>query len=134
MKKNYFINMVKATATGSYCKRLQVGAVIVNPKDKRIISTGYNGQPAGACNDCEKDGVTMNTVIHAELNAILYAKMDLTGFDIYITHSPCEHCAACIMNSGIRRVIYIDDYRSSDGVDFLKAHGIDVIKYNDNEN
>lgn len=131
MKKDYFINMVRATAMGSYCKRLQVGAVIVNPKDKRIISSGYNGQPAGVCNECENDGVTKQTVIHAELNAILYAKMDLTGCHIYITHSPCEHCAACIMNVGIKKVIYIEDYRSSAGVDFLRANNIEVIKYDE---
>ena len=128
MKPDYFINMVQTVASGSHCNRLKVGAVIVD-KDKRIVSTGYNGQPRGVCNECEKNDKTLDTVIHAELNAILYAKRDLSDCILYVTHSPCAHCAACIIQSGIKKVVYIHDYRNSEGSTFLKNHGVEVIKH-----
>lgn len=116
-KANYFLNIAEAVSLGSKCNRLKVGAVIVNPQN-RIVSTGYNGTPMGTTNDCE-DSSTYPYVLHAELNAILFAKQDLVGCTLYCTHSCCLHCAACIVQSGITTVVFKHYYKSKDGLEFL---------------
>jgi len=123
----------------SYAVRLQVGAVIV--KDDRIIAYGYNGTPSGWDNTCEDliriDDVgspvlkTKPGVLHAESNAI--AKLAKSpesgdGATIFITHSPCIECSKLIYQSGIKRVYFGEQYRNTDGIDFLKASKIDVVK------
>ena len=116
----------------SYGKRLQVGAVIV--KDDTVISYGYNGMPAGWDNNCEEtkaDGtlVTRTEVLHAESNAISkLAKSSNSGLgaDLFVTHSPCIHCAKLILQSGIRHVYYGLQYRDDHGVRFLKQSGVEV--------
>jgi len=123
----------------SYAVRLQVGAVIV--KDDRIIAYGYNGTPSGWDNACEDliriDDVgspvlkTKPEVLHAESNAI--AKLAKSpesgdGATIFITHSPCIECSKLIYQSGIKRVYFGEQYRNTDGIDFLKASKIDVVK------
>ena len=130
------MDWAERTAQLSHAKRLQVGAVIV--KDDTVISYGYNGMPAGWDNNCEEqflgedDTVYLKTkpeVLHAESNAIAkLAKGHNSGLgaDIFVTHSPCIECAKLIYQSGIRRVYYGAQYRSNDGVNFLKASGIDV--------
>lgn len=118
----------------SSARRLKVGAIIV--KDNRIISIGYNGMPEGWDNTCEfhqEDGSlkTRPEVLHAEMNALgKLAKSTESGEDatMFITHSPCTECAKLIHVSGIRKVFYSEDYRSSDGINFLKQCGIDVTK------
>lgn len=116
-----FVNIAKEVASLSHCNRFKVGALLV--KDGNIISFGYNGTPAGAENDCEKDGVTIPQVIHGEVNAILKAAKKGTPVDgstLYLTLSPCLDCSKLILQSGIKRVVYLTKYRNLEGVDFLK--------------
>lgn len=116
-----FMNITKEVATLSHCVRFKVGAVLV--KDGNIISMGYNGTPAGMDNCCEKDNVTMPHVIHGEVNAILKAAKtgtSVNGGTLYLTLSPCLDCSKLILQSGIKRVVYLTAYRNLEGVDFLK--------------
>lgn len=141
--KHKFINAYMATAKVfaelSHARRLHVGAIVV--KDDRIISIGYNGMPAGWDNNCEFDFthpqtkltelVTRKEVLHAEANAITkLAKSNDSGLgaDIFITHAPCMECSKLILQSGIRRVYYGDQYRDDSGIQFLKQSGIEVTK------
>ncbi len=120
--------MASVWAKNSYCKRRQVGALIV--KDKMIISDGYNGTPSGFENVCEdENGVTKPYVLHAEANAITKVAQSGNssfGATLYITDSPCLECAKLIIQSGIKRVVYRDKYRITDGIDLLKRAGVDV--------
>ena len=107
----------------SYCKRRQVGALIV--KDKMIISDGYNGTPSGFENICEDDeGYTKWYVLHAEANAITKCTCSCKDATLYITMSPCKECTKLIIQSGISRVIYDETYKDSSGIQFLKQYGI----------
>jgi len=113
----------------SSATRLQVGAIVV--KDDRIISIGYNGMPSGWDNCCEHEGKTKPEVLHAESNAI--AKLARSpesgeGASIFITHSPCIDCAKLIYQSGIATVYYKNDYRSTQGIEFLTRSDIEVVK------
>lgn len=124
-----FMNITKEVATLSHCVRFKVGAVLV--KDGNIISMGYNGTPAGMDNCCEKDNVTVPHVIHGEVNAILKAAKtgtSVNGGTLYLTLSPCLDCSKLILQSGIKRVVYLTAYRNLEGVDFLKQF-ISVEKY-----
>lgn len=121
-KTNYYLNLADAVATGSKCDRLKVGCVIVNPQH-RIVSTGYNGTPIGTDNICEDDA-TYPYVLHAELNAILFAKQDLTGCTLYCTHSCCVHCAACVIQSGISTVVFREYYKYVTGIKFLIKNNV----------
>ena len=122
--------MAAVWAKNSYCKRRQVGALLV--KDRMIISDGYNGTPSGFENICEdENGVTKPYVLHAEANAITkVAKSgnNSKGATLYVTASPCLECAKLIIQSGISRVVYRDEYRLTDGVDLLRKAGIEVAK------
>ena len=112
----------------SYCKRRQVGAIIV--RDKMIISDGYNGTPSGFENCCEDDeGLTQWFVLHAEANAILkVARSTQTceGATLYITLSPCKECSKLIHQSGIKRVVFQTGYKDTSGIDFLVKAGVIV--------
>ena len=123
-----YLRMAMIWAENSYCTRLKVGALIV--KDKMIISDGYNGTPSGFENVCEtEEGVTKSYVLHAEANAITkIAKSgnNSDGATLYVTASPCIECAKLIIQSGIRRVVYGQMYRTTDGIDLLKRAGIEV--------
>ncbi|MBR5905567.1 MAG: dCMP deaminase family protein [Bacteroidales bacterium] len=124
-----YIEMAEIWAKNSYCKRRQVGALLV--KDNMIISDGYNGTPSGFENVCEENGVTKPYVLHAEANAISkVAKSGNSsqGATLYVTASPCIECAKLIIQSGIKRVVYKDEYRLTDGVDLLVRAGIEVQK------
>lgn len=125
-----YIEMASVWAKNSYCKRRQVGALIV--KDKMIISDGYNGTPAGFENICEDENdVTKPYVLHAEANAITkVAQSGNSSKDatLYVTASPCMECSKLIIQSGITRVVYRDEYRLTDGIDLLKRAGISVEK------
>ncbi len=116
-----YLRMASVWAENSYCKRRQVGALIV--KDKMIISDGYNGTPTGFENICEdEDGRTKTYVLHAEANAITkVAKTNQSsdGATLYITASPCIECAKLIVQAGIQRVVYSDKYRSQEGIELL---------------
>ena len=112
----------------SYCKRRQVGSLIV--KDKMIISDGYNGTPSGFENFCEdEDGYTKWYVLHAEANAIAKVSgstQSTKGATLYITLSPCKECSKLIFQSGISRVVYSKKYKDQSGIDFLVKSGINV--------
>ena len=122
--------MAQVWAENSYCNRRKVGALIV--KDKMIISDGYNGTPSGFENVCEdEDGHTKPYVLHAEANAITkVAKSNNSsnGATLYVTAAPCMECAKLIIQSGIRRVVYLESYRLSDGIELLERAGIEVIQ------
>ena len=123
-----YLRMAAVWAQNSYCKRRQVGALLV--KDRMIISDGYNGTPSGFENVCEdENGVTKPYVLHAEANAITkVAKSgnNSKGATLYVTASPCVECAKLIIQAGITRVVYRDEYRLTDGVDLLRKAGIEV--------
>lgn len=125
-----YIEMASVWAKNSYCRRRQVGALIV--KDRMIISDGYNGTPSGFENVCEDEsGVTKPYVLHAEANAITkVAKSGNSseGATLYVTASPCVECSKLIIQAGIKRVVYRDEYRLTDGVDLLRRAGILVEK------
>ena len=123
-----YLRIAKEWSLLSYCKRKQVGAIIV--RDKMIISDGYNGTPSGFENCCEDEqGVTNWYVLHAEANAILkVAKSTQTceGATLYITLSPCKECSKLIHQSGIKRVVYQTGYKDTTGIDFLIKAGVIV--------
>jgi dCMP deaminase len=124
-----YMKVAETFANLSTAKRLQVGAIVV--KDDRIISIGYNGMPSGWDNVCEHEGKTKPEVLHAESNAI--AKLAKSpesgeGASIFITHSPCIDCAKLIYQSGIATVYYKNDYRSTQGIEFLNKSNIEVVK------
>ena len=125
-----YLRMARIWAENSYCKRRQVGALIV--KDKMIISDGYNGTPSGFEKLCEdENNVTTSYVLHAEANAltkIARSGNNSDGATMYVTDEPCIECAKLIIQSGICRVIYARDYRLHDGVELLKRAGI-VVKH-----
>ena len=120
--------MARIWAENSYCKRRQVGALIV--KDKMIISDGYNGTPSGFENVCEENDVTKPYVLHAEANAITKIARSSNSSDgatLYVTASPCLECSKLIIQAGIKRVIYSEHYRLEDGINLLKRAGIEVV-------
>ncbi|SRR5574344_2742960 len=125
-----YLRMAQVWAENSYCNRRKVGALIV--KDKMIISDGYNGTPSGFENVCEdEDGHTKPYVLHAEANAITkVAKSNNSsnGATLYVTAAPCMECAKLIIQSGIRRVVYLESYRLSDGIELLERAGIEVVQ------
>jgi dCMP deaminase len=123
----------------SNARRLKVGCIIVN--DGQIISDGFNGTPSGFDNNCEydtyKDGipilVTKPEVLHAESNALMKlckSTNSSLGSTIYLTHSPCFDCSKLILQSGIIRVVYNMEYRTNDGINFLKQSDITVDQIN----
>ncbi len=123
-----YLEMAAVWARNSYCKRRQVGALLV--KDRMIISDGYNGTPSGFENICEDEsGATKPYVLHAEANAITkVAKSGNSseGATLYVTASPCMECAKLIIQAGIKRVVYRDSYRLTDGIELLERAGIEV--------
>ena len=125
-----YLAMAEVWAGNSYCRRRQVGALL--DKDRMIISDGYNGTPSGFENICEdENGVTKPYVLHAEANAISKVAKSGNSSDgatLYVTASPCIECAKLIIQAGIRRVVYKDEYRLTDGIDLLKRAGIEVEK------
>lgn len=130
-----YLRMTRIWAENSYCKRRQVGALVV--KDKMIISDGYNGTPSGFPNVCEDQyGVTHPYVLHAEANAITKlarSSNNSEGSTLYITAAPCIECSKLIIQAGIKRVVYAEKYRLEDGIDLLKRANIEVIYLNANE-
>ncbi len=131
-----YLRMARIWAENSYCQRRKVGALVV--KDKMIISDGYNGTPSGFENVCEdENNVTKPYVLHAEANAITKlarSSNNSDGATLYVTAAPCIECAKLIIQSGIKRVIYAEQYRLTDGIDLLKRANIEVTYLNPDEN
>ncbi|RDK88316.1 deoxycytidylate deaminase [Marinirhabdus gelatinilytica] len=123
-----YLRMAYEWSKLSYCKRRQVGALIV--KDKMIISDGYNGTPSGFENICEdEEGYTKWYVLHAEANAILKvasSTQSCKGATLYITMSPCQQCSKLIHQAGIKRLVYHHEYKDNSGVKFLKKAGVTI--------
>ncbi len=123
-----YLKMADIWAQNSYCKRRKVGALLV--KDKMIISDGYNGTPSGFENECEdEDNKTKTYVLHAEANAITkVAKSGNSslGATLYVTSSPCIECSKLIIQAGIKRVVFTENYRLEDGINLLKRANIEV--------
>lgn len=124
-----YLQMAMIWASNSYCKRKQVGALLV--KDKMIISDGYNGTPSGFENKCEdENNITKPYVLHAEANAITkVAKSNNSseGSTLYITTSPCIECAKLIIQAGIARVVFSEKYRITEGLDLLERAGVELV-------
>lgn len=124
-----YMRMARIWAENSYCKRRQVGALIV--KEKMIISDGYNGTPSGFENVCEdENNVTKPYVLHAEANAITKIARsgnNSDGATLYVTDSPCIECAKLIIQAGIRRVVYARQYRLTDGIELMRRAGIELV-------
>lgn len=130
-----YLKMAQEWAKLSYCKRKQVGALIV--KDRMIISDGYNGTPSGFENCCEdEEGKTHWYVLHAEANAILKlaaSTQSAKGATLYLTLSPCKECSKLILQAGITRLVYINEYSDDDGIAFLRNHHIEIEQISDCE-
>ena len=124
-----YLRMASIWAENSYCRRRQVGAIIV--KNKMIISDGFNGTPAGFENICEdENGVTKPYVLHAEANAITKVARSNNSSDgstLYVTASPCLECSKLIIQAGIKRVAFHELYRMSDGIELLKRAGVECV-------
>ena len=124
-----YLRMATIWAENSYCQRRKVGAIIV--KDKMIISDGYNGTPAGFENVCEdENGITKPYALHAEANAISKVARSNNSSDnatLYVTASPCLECSKLIIQAGIRRVVFNDLYRLTDGIDLLRRAGVECV-------
>ena len=131
-----YLRMARIWAENSYCKRRQVGALVV--KGKMIISDGYNGTPSGFENVCEDDNnITKPYVLHAEANAntkTACSNNNSEGATLYVTASPCIECSKLIIQAGIKRVVYGEHYRLEDGIQLLKKANIEVIYLNPDEN
>jgi dCMP deaminase len=131
---DYFMDISLQVAKRSTCDRLRVGAIIV--KDRRILTTGYNGAPAGLphCDEVGHlmiDGHCVRT-LHAEQNAIIQAALhgvSVQGSTLYVTHQPCLTCAKMIINAGIRRVVYGGQYPDENAVAFLTRAGVTLELY-----
>ena len=128
-KRDYlYMRMARTWAENSYCVRRKVGALLV--KDQMIISDGYNGTPSGFENICEdENNVSKPYVLHAEANALTKVARSYNssnGATLYVTASPCLECSKLIIQSGIKRVVYGEEYRIMDGVELLKRAGIEV--------
>ena len=125
-----YLKMAKEWAKLSYCERKKVGALIV--KDRMIISDGYNGTPSGEENCCEDEGgKTHWYVLHAEANAILKlasSTQSAKGATLYLTLSPCKECSKLILQSGIKRLVYIDQYSDTEGLKFLENSQVEVLQ------
>ena len=123
-----YLKMADIWSQNSYCNRRRVGALLV--KDKMIISDGYNGTPSGFENECEdENNKTKSYVLHAEANAITkVAKSSNSslGATLYVTSSPCLECSKLIIQAGIIRVVFTENYRLEDGINLLKRANIDV--------
>lgn len=124
-----YLAMAQIWAKNSYCERRKVGALIV--KDKMIISDGYNGTPSGFENICEdENNITKSYVLHAEANAITKVARSYNsseGATLYVTSSPCIECAKLIIQAGILRVVYCNEYRTTEGLDLLKRAQIKLL-------
>lgn len=125
-----YMRMAQEWSKLSHCTRKKVGALIV--KEGMIISDGYNGTPSGFANDCEDaQGLTLWYVLHAEANAIMKVARSTNnarGATLYLTHSPCKECSKLILQSGIKRLVYLDAYKDPSGLDLLRDGGVIIAQ------
>ncbi|HCY25481.1 MAG TPA: CMP deaminase, partial [Cryomorphaceae bacterium] len=116
-----YLKMATEWAQLSHCHRKKVGALVV--KDRMIISDGFNGTPTGFENPCEDDdNYTKWYVLHAEANAITKvagSTASAYGATLYLTLSPCKECSKLVFQAGIKRLVYMNEYKDRSGLDFL---------------
>ena len=128
-----YLRMAREWSQLSHCERKKVGALVVN--DNMIISDGYNGTPSGFDNCCEdENNKTKWNVLHAEANAILKvarSNHNMEGSTLYLTLSPCRECSKLIHQSGIKRVVYIHNYKDTSGLDFLEKAQVEIVQITD---
>jgi len=128
-----YLRLAREWAKLSHCRRKQVGAIIV--KDETIIADGYNGTPTGFENECEdEEGNTKWYVLHAEANAILKVARttnNANGATLYLTNSPCRECSKLVLQAGIKRVVYVSEYKDRSGIDFLIKAGLEIVQIED---
>lgn len=128
-----YMETARAFAKLSYAQRKKVGGIAVTPQDVVIYS--WNGRPSGDENNCEGiDGQTLDEVLHCESNLVAKAAREgisLKGSTVVVTLSPCLNCSKQMYQAGVQRVIYDEQYRSMDGVNFLKKHGVFVEQYSE---
>ncbi len=130
----YFMELAQVVAKRSTCNRRSVGTVLV--RDKRILTTGYNGSPSGLphCTDVGcliVDGHCVRA-IHAEQNAIIQAALhgiNLRGATCYVTSSPCVHCAKMLIAAGIERIVYMDSYTEEIGLEMARQAGVKMERF-----
>ncbi len=125
-----YLRMASVWSENSHCNRSKVGCLIV--KDRQIISDGYNGTPSGFPNECEDcNNNTLPTVLHAEANAITKIAKSANsaeGSTLYVTLSPCFDCAKLIIQAGIKRIVYSEEYRKTDSFKLFEEAGIEIKK------
>ena len=131
---DYFMRITFQVAKRSTCPRAAVGAVIV--RDKRILTTGYNGAPSGLPHCTEVGCLMVNghcvRTLHAEQNAIIQGALhgvNVSDSTIYVTHQPCLVCAKMIINAGIERVVYAGNYPDEIARGFLEGAGVELCKF-----
>lgn len=127
-----YMETARSFAMLSHAERKKVGAIVVTPQD--VVLYSWNGRPAGDDNCCEVDGVTHPEVLHAERNLVAKAAREgisMKDSSVYVTLSPCLPCAMMMFQAGVKTLVYDEEYRLTDGIDFLKRKNINVIKYED---
>lgn len=124
-----YLRMARVWSENSYCVRRKVGALIV--KGNMVISDGFNGTPSGFPNICEDDNdTTLPYVLHAEANAITKVARSNNSSDgstLYVTASPCLECSKLIIQAGIKRVVFSELYRITDGIELLNRAGVETV-------
>ena len=124
-----YLRMARIWSENSYCVRRNVGALIV--KGNMVISDGFNGTPSGFPNICEDDNdTTLPYVLHAEANAITKVARSNNSSDgstLYVTASPCLECSKLIIQAGIKRVVFSELYRITDGIELLNRAGVETV-------
>ena len=127
-----YLKMATEWAQLSHCHRKKVGALVV--KDRMIISDGFKGTPTGFENPCEDDdNYTKWYVLHAEANAITKvagSTASAYGATLYLTLSPCKECSKLVFQAGIKRLVYMNEYKDRSGLDFLIKAGVEVLQMN----
>lgn len=132
MKKVY-METARSFAKLSYAQRKKVGGVAITPQD--VMLTSWNGRPAGDPNECEFDDVTHPHVLHCESNLVAKAAREgisMNGSSVFVTLSPCLPCAMQMFQAGVVSVIYDEEYRLTEGIDFLRSHHVHIEKYEEN--
>jgi dCMP deaminase len=124
----FCVDTVRRLSRNSRATRAKVGCIIWDMKHRTIISLGYNGTPEGEDNEMERDNVTLDTVVHAEVNALRKLRwyQRRKHLVLFVTHAPCRHCAESIVKSRIKKVYYLDNYGAPSGLEHLRKHHVDV--------
>lgn len=127
-KQEMFMQIAEIVAQRSTCKRLQVGAVIVDSSLLYVLSIGYNGNYAGGPNICDSDEIANCGCTHSELNSLVKADNRIKDKILFTTNMPCKNCAKLIINSGFAKVYYRKEYRLTEGIELLKQTGVEVYQ------